>query len=119
MGDSAGLADPVTGEGISYAIRSGQLAARAILDGDFEPEAVGRRYSKLLDRHILSELKIARLLARVLYRQPRRRAAIFRRFGSSFCEAMTEVITGDKTYRQLVTRPTHFIRAVFTRFNQR
>ena len=28
-GDAAGLVDPITGEGIAYAIRSGQLAARA------------------------------------------------------------------------------------------
>jgi geranylgeranyl reductase family protein len=119
VGDSAGLADPVTGEGISYAIRSGQLAASAMLDGDFEPEAVRRRYSELLDRHILSELKVARMLARVLYYQPRRRAAIFRRFGSSFCEAVTEIILGQRTYRQLVTQPARFIRDVFPRFSGR
>ncbi|NQV01315.1 MAG: geranylgeranyl reductase family protein, partial [Bacteroidia bacterium] len=30
-GDAAGLTDPLTGEGISYAIRSGKLAGRAVL----------------------------------------------------------------------------------------
>jgi flavin-dependent dehydrogenase len=35
-GDAAGLCDPTTGEGISYALASGGLAADAILGGDAE-----------------------------------------------------------------------------------
>lgn len=31
-GDAAGLVDPITGEGIAYAIKSGQLAAEAVLE---------------------------------------------------------------------------------------
>ena len=31
VGDAAGLVDPVTGEGIAYAMRSGELAARSLL----------------------------------------------------------------------------------------
>jgi len=41
-GDAAGLADPVTGEGISAAIETGTRAARAILDGGPEPARVAR-----------------------------------------------------------------------------
>lgn len=33
VGDAAGLADPLSGEGIRYAIKSGRLAAEAILSG--------------------------------------------------------------------------------------
>lgn len=33
-GDSAGFVDPLTGEGMYYALRSGQIAAKAILDQD-------------------------------------------------------------------------------------
>jgi geranylgeranyl reductase len=35
-GDVAGLVDPVTGEGIYYALRSGELLAEALLDGALE-----------------------------------------------------------------------------------
>ncbi len=42
VGDAAGLADPLSGEGIRFAIKSGRLAAEAILDR--HPE----RYSKNL-----------------------------------------------------------------------
>ena len=35
LGDAAGFADPVTGEGIYYALRSAELLAQAYLSGDF------------------------------------------------------------------------------------
>ena len=34
LGDAAGFADPVTGEGIYYALRSAELLAQAYLDGE-------------------------------------------------------------------------------------
>jgi flavin-dependent dehydrogenase len=34
LGDAAGFADPVTGEGIYYALRSAELFAEAYLEGD-------------------------------------------------------------------------------------
>jgi geranylgeranyl reductase family protein len=36
LGDAAGFADPVTGEGIYYALRSAELFAEAFLEGDLE-----------------------------------------------------------------------------------
>jgi geranylgeranyl reductase family protein len=47
VGDAAGLADPVTGEGISHAVASGRIAAESIaasiLKGESAPEAYERR----------------------------------------------------------------------------
>src|ERR1043165_10263952 len=43
-GDAAGLADPVTAEGITAGILSGQLAARAILNGKFSDSVVKQIY---------------------------------------------------------------------------
>ena len=54
VGDAAGLADPFSGEGIRPAIKSGELAARAILAGDAQSytgmvrETIGRRNRKSL-----------------------------------------------------------------------
>jgi len=45
-GDAAGLADPITGEGICHAIASGRAAAEAVVearDGGLSPEAIYRR----------------------------------------------------------------------------
>ncbi len=46
VGDAAGLVDPLSGEGIRYAIKSGRLAAEAILSG--HPE----RYPRMVFREI-------------------------------------------------------------------
>lgn len=46
VGDAAGLVDPVTGEGIRFAIKSGRLAAESILAGRI------KRYPGLVDRSI-------------------------------------------------------------------
>jgi len=53
VGDAAGVVDPITGEGIYYALRSGELAAQAIARG--APES----YQKLLEQEILPELLAA------------------------------------------------------------
>jgi geranylgeranyl reductase family protein len=45
-GDAAGLADPVTGEGISFAVVSGQAAARALVAGGFHRNGRKRSISE-------------------------------------------------------------------------
>lgn len=71
LGDAAGLTDPLTGEGIYYAMRSAQLAAPVIenyLAGD---EAGLQDYQEIVEKKIASELRIARKLSRLFVRFPR------------------------------------------------
>lgn len=102
-GDAASLADPVTGEGISAAIESGTLAARAILDGGGEPARVGRRYDRALSA-LRREVRIGRVLARLTYDLPRVRRWVFRIHGQALAEGMTDVLMGDRTYASLLSR---------------
>src|SRR5690242_14120123 len=100
-GDAAGLADPLTAEGISPAARSGRLAARAIQEGwetRSDPAWVSETYGTLL-RPMLADLRVARWLARLLYDHPRTRAWLFRRMGQRLVEAITDVFLGVRTYR--------------------
>lgn len=115
VGDAAGLADPITGEGISYAIRSGQLAARAWAAGGQDPAHVGRAYTAALGREVLQELRIGRVLSRITYGLPPIRRALFRSFGQSICEAVTEVILGRMSYRDLITRLPNYLKLLFGR----
>ena len=101
-GDAAGLADPLTGEGISLAIRSGRLAAEALLAARLDPRAAARRYLAALRNDILGELRIARGLAWVLYRQPGLVRRLAPRLGQLAGEALTEVVVGRRTYRSLI-----------------
>jgi flavin-dependent dehydrogenase len=57
VGDAAGLVDPITGEGLYYALRSAELLALASLQND--PES----YSCLLEQQILPELEMAARVA--------------------------------------------------------
>jgi flavin-dependent dehydrogenase len=101
---ATGLADPVSGEGITWAVRSGQLAAEAIAAHAARPEAACAAYSASLAREILPELRLATLLVRLLYCCPRLRQAAFRRAGLSTCRAPSDVFAGKETYRTLLLR---------------
>ena len=61
IGDSAGLVDPITGEGLYYALRSAELCANALLAG--RPDD----YRATLDAEVLSELKLAAQVSQRFY----------------------------------------------------
>ena len=108
-GDAAGLADPVTCEGISNAIASGRLAATAIAESS--EEEVTADYQCALETRILPDLRRARLLARLLYGAPRIRGWVFRHLGEPLTESMADLIAGNTTYRDLLGSPSRFLRA--------
>jgi len=112
-GDAAGLADALTGEGISIAMASGRLAAEAILEG--EPSRVQRAYERSLRREILGELRWGRVLAWITYRHPRLLRKLLRRRGQAFCERLTDVYLGERTYRSMLTRPSSYWRLLRSR----
>ncbi len=55
-GDAAGLTDPFTGEGIYYAIRSGELAAKAIIEKLANNINAFENYQKAINDEIMTEL---------------------------------------------------------------
>lgn len=71
VGDAAGLADALTGEGIFYALESGAMAGRCaarMLDG----RSTHRSYYRRLRLHLLPDTFLTYLAARVFYGNPRR-----------------------------------------------
>ncbi|MDH5348468.1 MAG: geranylgeranyl reductase family protein [Nitrospira sp.] len=105
VGDAAGFADPVTGEGISFAIRSGLMAAQSLIDRHLEEESVKHAYTRSLAETILPELERGRWLTRLLYNFPRVRSWAFARQGQRLCEAVTDVMAGKRSYRDLAFTP--------------
>ena len=114
-GDAAGLADPVTAEGITAAILSGQLAARAINDAALDVARVQRRYRASLERELLADLRIARKLAWLLYDRPRWCAALLARHGQGMSELMTQIVCGETTYRAAISHPGYYWRLLTRR----
>jgi geranylgeranyl reductase family protein len=111
-GDAAGLVDPVTAEGISHALLSGQKAAQAILDAAPEARAVAKTYQASLQKDLLPELRAGRFLANLLYHHPRLRGWIFRRSGQALCEFMTDVVMGRDSYRTALRQPWPYLKAL-------
>ena len=109
-GDAAGLVDPVTAEGITHAILSGQLAAQALIDCAFDAAKVADEYQSRLEKQVLSELKAGRFLARLLYEHPRLCGWTFRRHGRALSELVTDVVTGKRTYRDALFKPTNWLK---------
>jgi geranylgeranyl reductase family protein len=108
VGDAAGLADPISAEGITPAIQSATLAARAIISGFPDPTAIAGEYHAALARDVLPELFLGRQLARLLFDFPRLRNRLFRWRGQMLAEAMTHVIAGKATYKSLLASFENF-----------
>jgi flavin-dependent dehydrogenase len=70
LGDAAGLADPLTGEGIYNAIQSAQLAAPVIEDSLVRGKVGLQDYQEIVERKIMSELRIAHTVSKFFVRFP-------------------------------------------------
>jgi geranylgeranyl reductase family protein len=88
-GDAAGLADPITGEGISHAIASGRVAAEAVAGAASTGDVGAEAYRHRIVREVLPEVNAIRAVGHVCYaigpralalavRAPALRAAIVR-----------------------------------------
>lgn len=70
LGDAAGLTDPLTGEGIYNAIQSAQLAAPVIENSLLRGKVGLQDYQQIVEKKIMSELRIARKLSKLFVRFP-------------------------------------------------
>lgn len=69
-GDAASLADPLSGEGISYALASGRRAGASVLAALQGAESALDGYDEYLRRDLTGDLRYARLVAAIAYRFP-------------------------------------------------
>jgi len=105
-GDAAGLVDPMLGEGIFQAHRSGELAAQAItnafpLHSDKSSiEHAGQEYQNLLRQHLQTEFDYARAFRKILY-SPLGHLIGFRhvKLLSRHFSKLAEVVHGRRTYK--------------------
>lgn len=104
IGDSAGLVDPITGEGLFYALRSAELCAKAILEG--HPAL----YAGWLEQEILPELKLAARVSHRFYfgqvfgESVAERIVAFTEQSETFRDLMSDLFAGIQGYRDLRSR---------------
>jgi geranylgeranyl reductase family protein len=108
-GDNLGFADPLTAEGISYAIETGQLAARSIINNYPDYLKVVRSYTS--DINIVhKEVKSARFLSEVVYGPLALRKFIFKHYGNELSELLADVTTEKKKYSEVVKDPMNYLK---------
>lgn len=94
VGDAGGLVDPFTGEGIYFAMRSGLIAASAIINGG---TGVTHRYRRFIRDAFQQDLRGAAFLAGIVHRAP---AVAFRALTRhpGCIDAFAAVLRGELTY---------------------
>jgi geranylgeranyl reductase family protein len=70
VGDAGHLVDPLFGEGIYYAVRSGQLAAASILAFFQNPCHSLQDYERAVAEEVYSEFSVAARMAKIIYTVP-------------------------------------------------
>ena len=102
VGDAAALVDPFLGEGIYYAIQSGQIAARAILEAAGNGGDLGG-YQASISTEIAPELEAAGWLSRLAHRLPWLWfKALKRRPGA--IDFYRKILMGEERYRSFADR---------------
>lgn len=110
VGDAAGLVDPITGEGLYYALRSADLAARALLSDVSSLAEQVYQYRRSLQKDFAADLEFgSRLAKRVfhgsfLLRSVPARMVQFTRRSPRFCTIMQDLFAGRQSYRELKRR---------------
>lgn len=97
VGDAAHLVDPFLGEGIYYAIRSAQLAAKIVSEEIRNNEVDLNRYDELAAAELYPELRAAAKLGRLVYNFPGLWYNILES-EPSLMESYYDVIRGEKRY---------------------
>jgi flavin-dependent dehydrogenase len=101
-GEAGGLVDPLTGEGIYYAFRSGHVAGKAI-SGFLRDRISLDGYGDQIRTEIQDAFRPARAIADFLYRHPSLAFHLLLR-NSMACRWFAEVCAGQKTYERMLSR---------------
>jgi len=103
VGDAAHLMDPLQGEGIYYAARSGMLAAEAILEGKKEGTAPSDLYQRAVHLTICENLKWALTLSHIVFRFTKLAYHTLKRY-PELGEIYIQVLEGKETYQGFVAK---------------
>src|SRR5438552_4868730 len=112
VGDAGHLVDPLFGEGIYYAVRSGQLAAESILSQVKDERRSLADYEEAVRREIYEEFRVAVRMASIVYSYPRLCHRLLPRY-QHIVMLYYDVLRGRETYQTFYARAKSLVKTSF------
>jgi flavin-dependent dehydrogenase len=112
VGDAGHLVDPLFGEGIYYAVRSGQIAAASILRLFQDQRCSLLDYELAVTREIYAEFRVASRVAQIVYTFPRLCHRLMHRY-QEVIELYYDVLQGRETYQTFFFKAKGVVKASF------
>lgn len=110
VGDAGHLVDPLFGEGIYYAVRSGQIAAASVLGAFHDRRRSLLEYELAIRREIYAEFRVASRVARIVYSFPRLCHRLLHRY-QEVINLYYEVLQGRETYQTFFRKAKGVVKA--------
>jgi geranylgeranyl reductase family protein len=110
VGDAGGLVDPITGEGLYYAMRSGELASEVVLNDSHSLAERAQAYRNQVRRDFMADLEFGATLAkrvflgRFLFNAVPSRMVDFIRRSPRFRVLIEDLLAGTQPYIGLKSR---------------
>jgi geranylgeranyl reductase family protein len=110
VGDAGGVVDPITGEGLYYAMRSADLASAAIVGDQYAAHELGGAYRRILEHDFGHDLMFGASIAqrvflgRFLFRAVPTRMVEFMKRSPRFLDLMQDLFAGTQPYLTLRNR---------------
>lgn len=114
VGDAAHLMDPLTGEGIYYALRSGLLAARAVLRAEAAGVLPGSLYQEAVENELFPNLRWALRFSRFIFQFTKLAYYTLQRH-PEICDLYLRVLDGKESYEGFVAAVKQRVKGLFKR----
>ena len=116
LGDAGGLVDPLTGEGIYYAVKSGMIAAEVVAksfeEGNLE---ILKLYRELVDRVMGSEFFWAKVVGNLFFKLKKLNFYVIKR-KPEVGSLTSALLTGEVSYREGIREYFKFLPKSIVRF---
>lgn len=110
VGDAGGMVDPITGEGLYYAVRSADLASQLVLADRYAPADLANAYRQMVRDDFGADLEFGATISRRVYQGrflfgsvPARMVQFMRR-SPRFLDLMQDLFAGTQPYISLKGR---------------
>jgi flavin-dependent dehydrogenase len=113
VGDAAGFTDPITGEGIYYAVIEAIVSARIILKSLEQDYGSMEIYNRAIKRVLMKEMVYAQRLGTFIYAFTNYNNRILNKFWKELGRRHVQIVYGKSTYRMLYFQLLNFPRIIW------